>query len=210
MTGCAVLLLIAAFITGMLGRSPTGDLPRGRPDPRRAGRRGWSVPPVRPLRPGTVPPPMRAPGIALLALWITTGCDGGSPTATTPAPPPATPPPSPPAPVFTSPPNSYELQYSELRTDWGRYVAHRGSTAPTRSPTETSTGTATRMSSWPRASIPPTPSPSRCISTKATAGFGVRKRFSSATLRQSSWQKGDSGRLRWRRAARHLRCRPWV
>ena len=57
-----------------------------------------------------------------MALWITTGCNGGAPTTTTPAPPPATPPvtpTSPPPPVLTAPPTSYELQYSRLRTDWG-------------------------------------------------------------------------------------------
>ena len=66
---------------------------------------------------------MRAPGIALTALWITTGCNGGAPTTSTSSPPPVTPPATPsrppPPPVFTAPPNSYELQYSQLRTDWG-------------------------------------------------------------------------------------------
>ena len=65
-----------------------------------------------------------------MALWVTTGCNGGAPTTSTSAPPPvappATPPPPPPPPAFTAPPTSYELQYSRLRTDWGALRRARG------------------------------------------------------------------------------------
>ena len=61
--------------------------------------------------------PMRWLAVSLMALGATIGCDGGQQTATTPAAPPVTPPPPPP--VFTAPPPSYELQYSQLRPDWG-------------------------------------------------------------------------------------------